>query len=101
MIHRGTIPEDLWVLHKCDNPSCVNPDHLFLGTHKDNQADSVRKMRHRSIGERNPKAKLTTDEVIKIKASDKETAILANEFNVSTYSIWRIKSERAWKHLWI
>lgn len=43
----GPIPDSLWVLHRCDTPPCINPDHLFLGTPADNVADMIRKQRHR------------------------------------------------------
>jgi hypothetical protein len=46
MAYRGPIPDEMHVLHKCDNPACLNPDHLFLGTHRDNVADMNRKGRH-------------------------------------------------------
>lgn len=45
-ITNGKIPDGLWILHKCDNPSCVNPDHLFLGTANDNAKDRMKKHRH-------------------------------------------------------
>jgi len=45
MLHRGDIPKGVWVLHRCDVPACVNPDHLFLGTAKDNVADCIAKGR--------------------------------------------------------
>lgn len=47
-LHRGEIPEEMDVLHTCDTPLCVNPDHLWLGTKKDNQQDSIRKGRKRN-----------------------------------------------------
>lgn len=63
-MHVGEIPDGLWVLHKCDNPWCVRPDHLFLGTPSDNMKDMHRKNRHAVYsGEENPASKLTKQKV--------------------------------------
>ena len=95
-IHNGEIPENLYVLHKCDNPWCVNPDHLWLGTHKQNQDDKVAKMRHQH-GERVHTAKLTVADVIAIRASSKTNTELGKVYNVHDSHIHRIKSGKAWK----
>jgi hypothetical protein len=58
VLYKGEIPKGMQVLHRCDNPSCVNPNHLFLGTNSDNVADKVAKNRqHRPIGNLNPNSK--------------------------------------------
>lgn len=66
----GDVPDGLFVLHRCDNPSCVNPQHLFLGTNLDNVRDMTRKGRQRHVGskgEHNGNAKLTLPQVIEIR----------------------------------
>lgn len=55
-LHNGSIPDNMFVLHKCDIGQCVNPDHLFLGTHKDNCQDGLKKGRM-YIGDKNPNYK--------------------------------------------
>lgn len=88
IIHNGDIPKDLFVLHKCDNPSCVRPDHLFLGTNSDNIADSKAKGRW-SEGERCPLARLTQKQVDDIRTRYRRGLgrVLAEEFGVSRMTI--------------
>ena len=76
----GEIPENKCVLHKCDNPPCVRPDHLFLGTRFDNNKDMAAKGRspHR-FGDKNPNSKLTTEQVAEIRFKYKNSRINQTE----------------------
>lgn len=104
IIHYGDIPPKMEVCHKCDNPICVNPEHLFLGTHKENMADRERKGRRTPPrGSRNGKAKLTEKQVIEIKKELKEGKIsgseLARQYGVTKTQISLIKLGKSWNHI--
>jgi hypothetical protein len=97
----GTIPNGLHVLHNCpggDNPRCVNPAHLFLGTHADNVADMVRKGRS-ARGERQPNAKLTEQSVKEIRAAVGMHRDVASKFNVSESLVRGVRSGKRWRHV--
>jgi HNH endonuclease len=97
-VHNGPIPPGQQVLHKCDVPCCVNPDHLFLGTAEDNVADKVSKNRQaKGIG--HPCSKLTEDNVRYIRGSDETNRALGRRFNVSHGIINNIKKGIDWKHI--
>lgn len=98
----GPIPMGKNVLHKCDLGICVNPDHLFLGTQRDNLQDCAAKRRNGYKifhGENHWKAKFTADEVIQIKSSDLSRRELAQMFGVSEWTIKHVRSNRSWKKL--
>lgn len=96
LIHKGEIPEKIWVLHSCDNKICTNPNHLFLGTPKDNTLDKIKK------GRDNSKRKLTIEQVTRIKELLQlgvNMARIARDFNISYGAIRSIKISNTWK--WI
>jgi hypothetical protein len=100
ILHNGEIPDGLYVCHKCDVRCCVNPNHLFLGTHKENAEDMVRKGRARGArGEAHFRSKLTRQQVIAIRLSTKSAHELASEFGVSPTNIWGIRGGNTWRHL--
>jgi hypothetical protein len=92
------IPVGLNVLHKCDIPTCINPDHLFLGTHADNVADKVAKNRH-PRGETNATAKLTETEVLAIRASLVGVNETARRMGLTPMTISNIRNRKTWKHI--
>ena len=99
----GKIPDGLCVLHHCDNPPCVNPNHLFIGSPADNVQDMIEKGRDPiQKGELNPKSKLKDEDIPKIKEIlsqgfyQKEIASL---FGVSSTTINGINTGRYWSHI--
>lgn len=98
-LHFGPIPEGLCVLHKCDVPGCVRPDHLFLGTNKDNSQDAVRKGRLPK-GEQHPQAKLTSEQVSEIRLrcrQGEKMRFLATVYGVCFSQISRIIRCKSWR----
>ena len=103
-INHEPVPNGFNICHKCDNPSCVNPNHLFLGTQKDNIRDMVRKGRNPNRrGEKNPVSKLTESQVVKIKrlhaGGIKNYPKLASMFGVSKYAVANLFNGRCWQHI--
>ncbi len=94
----GKQPGPLCVCHKCDNPSCCNPAHLFLGTQADNMADMRIKDRA-CVGSGHGSSKLTEAQVLEIRASNAPGVALAAKYGVKRSTISLIKSRRCWKHI--
>lgn len=116
-IENGATAGDKWfVCHRCDNPSCVRPDHLFLGTNRQNSDDCIQKGRHhfqngrtwkggpkenRARGERVNTSKLTAEKVraIRARVGKEPDAAIAPDFGVTPGAIWAIRTGRVWKHV--
>lgn len=114
----GPIPDGMFVLHKCDNPTCTNPEHLYAGTCKDNSRDCWTRGRasppprypgkkplaellaeKRVRGEEHHSSKLTEDNVITILLSGERGAVLARRFGVARSLVSAIRKRKVWKHL--
>lgn len=106
-IARGSqLRRDQLVCHHCDNPRCVNPDHLFVGTHRDNSDDKWRKGRGSPppllLGSQNPSAKLTEGlipEVFRLRRLGLTTYQIADVFDISRNAICCVLNRKTWRHV--
>lgn len=98
----GSIPKGALVCHKCDNPSCCNPNHLFLGTHRNNVEDKVSKNRQ-AKGMSHGRSKLTEEDIVKIRSRYigkwGQITKLAKEYKVGYATMYSIIHNETWKHI--
>ena len=109
-LHVGEIPDGMSVLHRCDNPECTRPDHLFLGTQADNLRDMDQKGRRKKCstenlrGERSHMAKLTEPQIIEILerySLGQQPKFIQTDMNlpVTSDAVWRICNRKNWRHI--
>lgn len=97
----GDIPFGMYVLHKCDNPGCVNPEHLFIGTPLDNMRDKVAKGRQQR-GSTHPNSKLTEEQVVDIRtrvACGENRKEIAKSYAIAKSTVDCISCRVSWKHV--
>ena len=103
MVYRSDIPVGLCVLHKCDTPPCINPDHLFLGTQKDNIRDMISKGRGRLRHESGWYSRFCADDIRRFRAmyASGEYTInsLARKLGITSGGMWKIIRRKTWTHL--
>ena len=103
MLTMGDIPKGMCVCHKCDNPICIDPNHLFLGTMADNTRDMIKKGRRvfgkHHKGEDSTSAKLTNKQVMEIRRSNLSYTKLAKKYRIARGYIFHIKHRLTWNHI--
>jgi hypothetical protein len=97
-LFKGPVPKDMYVLHSCDMPCCVNPDHLRIGTQKDNGRDKV--IRNRAAkGERQGSAKLNAEQVLEIRLDKRSPPQIAKDYGITRQQVGNIQEFRHWRHI--
>lgn len=99
---KGEIPDGLHVLHKCDNPKCVNVEHLYLGTHQDNMRDVKERGRGNPghlQGSKHGMAKLTEEKVREIRESSESAKEIAQRMGVARTTIYDVRNGKIWNHV--
>lgn len=103
LLFRGKIPKGIHILHKCDVKDCVNPEHLFLGTHQDNMRDMVKKGRRPQIlGTRHGMSKLTEKDILMIRKLNTKSVSrldIAKRFNITKENVGYIIRRVTWNHI--
>lgn len=97
-IANGPIPEGLYVLHKCDTPACLRPEHLYIGSQKENIADCINRGRF-ARGEDNSKAGLTNRDVLDIRESEDCIKDIADKYGLHKRTVYAIRSKESWRHI--
>lgn len=96
----GELPQDKMVCHSCDNPSCIKPEHLFLGSNDDNMLDMLGKGRQqKQWGEGHSQVRLTRQQVLAIRMDERIHRLIADEYGISLPTVANIKARRIWKNL--
>jgi len=90
-LHKGAIPRGMIICHRCDNTYCVNPDHLYCGTHEQNTADMFARGR--------AARQIPAPVISKIKNSQRGLAALAREYGLHRTTVWKIQTGRRWGHV--
>lgn len=99
-LYTGHIPENMVVCHSCNQPSCVNPNHLYIGSYSDNTQQAVRDGRHFvAAGQKNGQVKLTDDQVLAIRKDSRYQREIAKDYGISQLHVSRIKRKLVWKDL--
>lgn len=97
-VNVADIPGGVCVCHRCDNPSCINPRHLFLGTHAENIRDCTTKKRN-AFGTKHSRAKLTDTDIVAIRSNTASTRQIAKAYGIAHSRVSEIKNLKSWRHI--